>query len=219
MNKEYFQTLQNQESYGKKNQIFLKKRVLKTFLKLINVFLNKDVQKNSFILDLGTADGTFVEVVENNGFKSLGLDINEINLETDKIDLENETCDVITANSLIEHIKNPDNLMKESKRLLKKDGVLILVTPDWAQNFKNFYDDPTHVKPYTKKSLEFLLKSYGFENVKIVPWLVCKPTWMWKNPFNFLLARLIPFRGNSGRLIPGFLKGKSKTLLAICSKS
>ena len=38
MNKEYFQTLQNQESYGKKNQIFLKKRVLKTFLKLINVF-------------------------------------------------------------------------------------------------------------------------------------------------------------------------------------
>ena len=153
----HFQTLQNQESYGKKNQIFLKKRVLKTFLKLINVFLNKDVQKNSFILDLGTADGTFVEVVENNGFKSLGLDINEINLETDKIDLENETCDVITANSLIEHIKNPDNLMKESKRLLKKDGVLILVTPDWAQNFKNFYDDPTHVKPYTKKSLEFLL--------------------------------------------------------------
>lgn len=219
MNKEYFQTLQNQEPYEKKNQIYLKKRVLKTFLKLINVFFKKDIEKNSFILDLGTADGTFVEVAKNCGFRSLGLDINEINLESDKIDLENETCDIITANSLIEHIKNPENLMKESKRLLKKNGILILVTPDWSQNFTNFYDDPTHVKPYTKKSLAFLLESFGFKNIKVVPWLVCKPVWMWKVPFSFLLARLIPFRGTASALIPGFLKGKSKTLLAICSKS
>jgi len=219
MSKEYFQTLQNQDSYEKKNQIYLKKRVLQTFLNLIKAFFNKDVKKDSFILDLGTADGTFVEVAENYGFKSLGLDINKINLETDKIDLENETCDIITANSLIEHIKNPENLLKESKRLLKKNGFLILVTPDWAQNFENFYDDPTHVKPYTKKSLAFLLESYGFKNITIVPWLVCKPTWMWKVPFKFLLTRLIPFRGDSSSLIPGFLKGKSKTLLAICSTS
>ena len=144
-------------------------------------------------MDLGTADGTFVEVAKKL-CRSLGLDINEINLESDKIDLENETCDIITANSLIEHIKNPENLMKESKRLLKKNGILILVTPDWSQNFTNFYDDPTHVKPYTKKSLAFLLESFGFKNIKVVPWLVCKPVWMWKVPFSFLLARLIPFK-------------------------
>ena len=219
MSKEYFQTLQNQDSYEKKNQTYLKKRVLQTFLNLVNAFSNTDIKKESFILDLGTADGTFVEVAKNNGFKSLGLDINKVDLEKDKIDLKNETCDMITGNSLIEHIKDPENLLKESKRLLKKNGVLILVTPDWAQNFTNFYDDPTHVKPYTKKSLAFLLNSYGFKNIKIVPWLVCKPIWMWKTPFNFLLARLIPFRGSSSSLIPEFLKGKSKTLLAICSKS
>ena len=112
MSKEYFQTLQNQDSYEKKNQTYLKKRVLQTFLNLVNAFSNTDIKKESFILDLGTADGTFVEVAKNNGFKSLGLDINKVDLEKDKIDLKNETCDMITGNSLIEHIKNPENLLK-----------------------------------------------------------------------------------------------------------
>ena len=120
MSKEYFQSLQNQDSYEKKNQTYLKKRVLQTFLNLVNAFSNTDIKKESFILDLGTADGTFVEVAKNNGFKSLGLDINKVDLEKDKIDLKNETCDMITGNSLIEHIKDPENLLKESKRLLKK---------------------------------------------------------------------------------------------------
>ena len=167
---------------------------------------------------MGTADGSFVQVAKDYGFKSLGLDINDVNLESDKIDLQSESCDIITANSIIEHINNPKNLLTESMRLLKKNGVLIIVTPDWSQNYKYFYDDTTHVKPYTKKSLGFLLESYGFKNIKIVPWLVCKPAWMWKAPFNFLLARLIPFRGDASSYIPSFLKGKSKSLLAICSK-
>ena len=219
MSKEYFQTLQNQQTYEKKNQIYLKTRVLKTFLKLINTFFNKDIKKNSFVLDLGTADGSFVEVAKSYGFESLGLDINKVNFETEKIDLKSESCDIITGNSLIEHINNPDNLLSESKRLLKEDGILILVTPDWSQNYKIFYDDPTHVRPYTKKSLKFLLESYGFKNIYIVPWLVCKPAWMWRIPFSFFLAKLIPFRGGGNNFIPDFLKGKSKTLLAICSKN
>ena len=94
----------------------------------------------------------------------------------------------------------------------------ILITPDWKLNIDNFFDDPTHVRPYTKESLEFLLDSHGFKNIKIVPWLVCKPTWLWKIPFSFLIARLLPFTGSRNPLIPNFLKGKSKTLLVVCTK-
>ncbi len=219
MSKEYFTSLQKQEIYSKKNQLFLKKRVLSTFLNLIEVFFNKKLEKDQFILDLGSADGTFVDVAKSSGFRALGLDINQLNLETDKISLKNNSCDLITANSLIEHISNPENFLQECKRTLKDNGILIIVTPDWSLNVKNFYDDPTHIRPYTKKSLSFLLKSHGFKNVQVVPWLVCKPKWMWKIPLNFLLARLIPFRGDAGKYVPGFLKGKSKTLLAICSKN
>ena len=54
---------------------------------------------------------------------------------------------------------------------------------------KNFYD-PTHIKPYTTTSINFLLESFKFKNIKIVPWLVCKPSWMWKIPFSFELIKL-----------------------------
>ena len=100
--------------------------------------------------------------------------------------------------------------MQECKRTLKDNGILIIVTPDWSLNVKNFYDDPTHIRPYTKKSLSFLLKSHGFKNVQVVPWLVCKPKWMWKIPFSFLLARLIPFRGDGVNTCQVFSKENQK---------
>ena len=66
------------------------------------------------------------------------------------------------------------NFLTESFRVLKKDGFLILVTPDWEYNFKNFYNDPTHIRPYTQKSLKFFTKSFGYDQIKIVPskWFV-----------------------------------------------
>ena len=82
---------------------------------------------------------------------------------------------------------------------------------------KIFYDDPTHVRPYTKESLEFLLDSYGFKKVKsFLGWY--KTSWMWKIPFSFVIGRLLPFTGSRNPLIPSFLKGKTKSLLVICTK-
>ena len=218
MSKEYFSALQKNEEYINENQLYLKKRVLITIQNLIKTFFNKNIKKGEFILDLGTADGTFVKVAKENGFQSLGLDIDQVNLENQSIDIKTETCDMVVANSLIEHIQNPTNFLREVKRVLKKNAFFILITPDWKLNIDNFFDDPTHVRPYTKVSLEFLLDSHGFKNIKIVPWLVCKPTWLWKIPFSFLVARLLPFTGSRNPLIPNFLKGKSKTLLVVCTK-
>ena len=218
MSKEHYRALQKREDYKKDNQLYLKNRVLLTFKSLIKTFFNREIENGQFLLDLGTADGALVQIAKNEGLQSLGLDINQVNFETDKIKLGDESCDIISAISLIEHIQNPGNLLNETRRLLKRNGFFILVTPDWSYSMKNFFDDPTHVRPYTKKSLEFLLHSHGFKNIKIVPWLVCKPVWMWKIPFSFLIARLIPFRGSKNPWIPSFLKGKSKILLAISTK-
>lgn len=217
MNKQYFKGLQKTNKYNWENQLFLKKRVLKTFRNLVKTFFNKEIHSDQFLLDLGSSGGALVQVAKDEGLKSLGLDVDQINLEKDKIDLNDKTCDIISAVSLIEHLQNPENLLSEVKRLLKSNGFFIIVTPDWSFNMKHFFDDPTHVHPYTKKSLNFLLKSNGFKNIKIVPWLVCKPSWMWKIPFSFFVARFMPFRGNN-EWAPEMLKGRSKTLLAICTR-
>ena len=221
MSKEYLSGLKIRKDYQEDNQIFLKKRVYITFNNLLKTFFNKQFSKDEKLIDLGAANGAFVKVANQNGLISVGLDIDELNFETDKIKLDSNKYDYVTAISLIEHLHNPKNLLNEILRILKPGGFFILVTPNWSYSYKNFYDDPTHVQPYTKKSLNFLLKIHGFSNIKIVPWLVCKPLWMWKIPFSFLLARLIPFGGvkdNKNYLIPSFLKGKSKTLLAVCKK-
>ena len=218
MKKFYFSALFNKDIFYKGDQMFLKRRVFLTFQNLIKTFYKQDIKSFSKVLDLGAGDNSFIKVVKENGIDGYGLDIDDINLENEKINFDDDYFDLITGISLIEHIVDPSNFLKESLRVLRKNGFLILVTPDWKHNVKDFFDDPTHVKPYTKNSLEFLLKSFGFDQIKIVPWLVCKPSWMWKIPFSFELAKIIPFRGSRNKLIPEFLKGNSKSILIICQK-
>jgi len=218
MSKEYFIALKRTDKYEEKKQIFLKTRVFKTINSLIKTFFDKNLESNQFLLDLGSSDNSLVKVAQNYGMKAKGLDIVDLDLEKDKINLPDDSCDVVTAISLIEHIHKPENFLKEVKRVLKSTGYFIIVTPDWSSNMKFFYDDPTHLRPYSKKSLKFLLELSGFKNINVVPWLVCKPTWMWKIPLKFFFARLIPFRGDTYDWVPNILKGRSKTLLSICTK-
>ena len=218
MSKEYLENLIKRNDYEKENQNYLKMRVLKTFENLIKTFFNRNIYDLKNSLDLGSADGSFVKVLKEKGFNALGLDIKDLNFENDKFTQKDDTFDLITAISVIEHLSNPNNFLTEVKRVLKKDGFFILVTPNWKYDMKNFYNDPTHIKPYTTTSINFLLESFKFKNIKIVPWLVCKPSWMWKIPFSFELAKIIPFRGSRNKLIPEFLKGNSKSILIICQK-
>ena len=46
--------------------------------------------------------------------------------------------------------------------ILKKDGYLIITTPNFKYSYKIFYDDPTHVHPYTPKSLVKILEMNNF---------------------------------------------------------
>ena len=218
MSKEYLENLIKRNDYQKENQDYLKKRVLKTFHNLINTFFKKNIYEFKNSLDLGSADGSFVKILKENGLNAQGLDVKDINFENDKFDFEDNTFDLVTAISVIEHLSSPNNFLNEVKRVLKKNSFFILVTPNWKFDMKDFFDDPTHIKPYTKKSINFLLESFNFKNIKIVPWIVCKPSWMWKIPFSFELARIIPFRGSRNKFIPEFLKGKSKSILIICQK-
>ena len=191
MSKEYFEALKKTDKYSEDNQIFLKKRVFKTINSLISTFFNETFKNDQFLLDLGSSDNTLVNVALKHGMKAKGLDIVDLDLEKDKINLPDNSCDIVTAISLIEHIHQPKNFLSEVKRVLKKNKYFVMVTPDWSSNMKNFFDDPTHLHPYTRKSLKFLLESNGFKNIKVLPWLVCKPAWMWKVPFSFFLAKII----------------------------
>jgi 2-polyprenyl-3-methyl-5-hydroxy-6-metoxy-1,4-benzoquinol methylase len=52
---------------------------------------------------------------------------------------------------VIEHVYNYKMFMEECIRVLKKGGLLVIGTMNFSNKHyrKCFYDEPTHVKPYT----------------------------------------------------------------------
>ena len=61
------------------------------------------------------------------------------------IDLPDNSFDIIFSKSVIEHFRNPLDLLEEMKRVLKPNGTFICMTPDWESQYRNFYNDCTHL--------------------------------------------------------------------------
>ena len=71
------------------------------------------------------------------------------NFEKDRYPFENERFDIVFSKSVIEHIQNTDHFLGEAKRLLKPEGKIVIMCPAWESQAKHFYDDYTHIKPFT----------------------------------------------------------------------
>ena len=169
-------------------------------------------------LDLGCGDQHLRKSVEDRNMNYLGLDITDVNFEFDKLPFENNSIDIIVSLAVIEHIENPDNFLSEIFRVLKPGGIVYISTPNWYYSYKEFYNDPTHVKPYNPATLVRILLMYGFNNPKAYPGLRCKPKWYYLGKYRFFKANyLIPFRGET-KYVPSFLKGRSTSIFAIASK-
>lgn len=96
------------------------------------------------ILDVGCATGVFLAMARNRGWKPYGVDISEYatNYAREKFGIKVEAkelpeanfparyFDVITLWDTIEHLPNPRQTLKESFRVLKKDGLIFILTID-----------------------------------------------------------------------------------------
>ncbi len=135
--------------------------------KLIKYLSNRlKLQPNTKLLDVGCGDGTFTKTFKESGIDSIGIDINEYDADIDNLPYKDNMFDVIFCKSVIEHISNYKLFLNECKRVLKQDGKLIILTPNWESQWKIFYEDPTHIHPYSKKSLYDLLLMFEFGEVE-----------------------------------------------------
>lgn len=129
--------------------------------------LNKcNISKSMDILDYGCGPGDFLINAKELGFQAQGIDsslrsvkiarsrgLEIIHGDIDSIVFEKKTYDVIILQSVIEHINNPEKLLIKLKDKLKNNGVFIISAPTPGPHF---YDDPTHIRPYTAKSLKII---------------------------------------------------------------
>tara|TARA_A100001388_G_scaffold263893_1_gene234711 strand:- start:157 stop:768 length:612 start_codon:yes stop_codon:yes gene_type:complete len=170
------------KNHAKENEksLYLNKRLFSTYNKIILKKLNRKLEGVN--IDLGSGDKGFSNYLKSININSFPYDYPDFDIEKDPLKHKDDSVDFITMNAVIEHIKNPDNIFKEIYRVLKVDGLVFVNTPNWQIDYKNFYNDPTHIKPYTPKSLKITFELYNLNVVFIEPGLVGKSWFWWELP-------------------------------------
>ncbi|MEM3774063.1 MAG: class I SAM-dependent methyltransferase [Candidatus Bathyarchaeia archaeon] len=85
---------------------------------------------------------------------------NFVRASAEKLPFREGVFDEVYMIHVIEHLNNPLNALKEIFKVLKKNGKLILVTPNIYS--KSSYTDPTHKWHFDARSLKECFKASGF---------------------------------------------------------
>lgn len=198
------------------NRQNLSKREIETIQILEKVTGENFYSSSKSILDLGCGDKFLKPIIESHSKKYTGLDIEDIDFDASRFLFDIENIDLFLAYSLIEHLSNPSYLLEAVKSCVSSNAKYFLVEcPNWKYSFKDFYNDPTHIKPYTPESLSNLFESFGFQTVGLFPNLRCKPTYFYKSKYRFEIAARLPFLGSSSPFIPDLFKGRARGIFGI----
>jgi ubiquinone/menaquinone biosynthesis C-methylase UbiE len=140
---------------------------------------------NKTVLDIACGEGYGSNLLAENAEVVIGVDIDQLTIDAARskytkqnlkfqsgsvteIPLPNNFFDVAISFETIEHTDQHGEMLREIKRVLKKDGILIISTPDkdYFAQF-NTYNNPFHKKELDKKDFSELLHLY-FKNVKFL---------------------------------------------------
>jgi SAM-dependent methyltransferase len=165
--------------YGDRN-LYFNTRLFNTYNRISKLTTGKCL--SGINIDLGCGDSGFSRVCNMVGIKSQGIDYPEVDFEKDDIPFKTNSVDFITMNGVIEHLSDASHILSEIKRVLKVGGLLYINTPNFQRDYLNFYNDPTHIKPYTPTSIRTILELAGFKVLFLEPALICKNNLYWKLP-------------------------------------
>jgi SAM-dependent methyltransferase len=79
---------------------------------------------------------------------------------------------------LFEHLEDPAKAIAEIGRVLRPDGYACLIVPSPRTLGTTFYDDYTHIRPFTRASLLHLAKAGEFRRAEVSPLFLTKGSGM-----------------------------------------
>jgi SAM-dependent methyltransferase len=140
--------------------------------------------KGKTVLDIASGEGYGSHLLSEQATHVTGVDIDEQSIlqasekyvrdnlvfkkgAASAIPLPEASVDVVVSFETIEHHDLQEEMMQEIKRVLKKDGLLIISTPDKKQ-YSDIpgYKNPFHVKELYEEEFRSLLKKY-FSRVQL----------------------------------------------------
>ena len=156
------------------------KKTYLDYLDVIGKYVGKESQISMF--EVGCATGFFMDLARQRGWETEGIDISEYaikkalakGLVATAAVLESyqsaKKFDVVVMHDLIEHVKDPVDVINRSKSLLAENGLLLFTTPDagslWARIWNKHWHafvPPQHLFYFSAKNLGSILEKNGFK--------------------------------------------------------
>ena len=146
------------------------------------------------LVDVGCGRGEYLTSFAKRGFNVIGIDkahsarrmaaglrVEIANVERDRLPVPDGSVDYVYSKSLIEHLHEPDGMLAECLRILKPGGRAVIMTPSWRHQRRVFYEDYTHVSPFTINGLTDAMTLAGFSDVSVR--LFWQLPSLWKYPW------------------------------------
>ncbi|MCI5157276.1 MAG: class I SAM-dependent methyltransferase [Candidatus Electrothrix sp. AUS1_2] len=138
--------------------------------------------KQARVLDVGAGTGGFLQIMEqaNQCIETFGIDIGTppnfmskgifIRGDIFHLPFQDNSFDLITCSHVIEHLSDSFHAVAELKRICKPNGYIYVETPSHRSILMpigvNFWDDPTHIRPYSRISLRKLFETQNLDIIK-----------------------------------------------------
>jgi methionine biosynthesis protein MetW len=137
--------------------------------------------KGGRLLDVGCGDGNFLSLMSKLGWSVCGIEPDPVGVQSavnrgldvrsgslENAVFEDDSFDAITLNHVIEHVPDPKAVLSECRRIVKRDGQIVVVTPNadslLHRKFGRHYlhlDPPRHLQIFTSASLNSLCQQSG----------------------------------------------------------
>lgn len=169
---------------------------LKTFRRRLNLVAQHVPSGPLRVLDVGCAAGYFLRVMRDEGHDVRGIELSPDiggyavehlgsesihigyidDLDPNRSGFEFESFDLVTMWDVVEHVPDPQGLLRRARRFLKPKGVLILETQNVGSRFAGMlgrrwqhYKHEEHLYHFDPSTVERLLRETGFEPVHNTP--------------------------------------------------
>lgn len=144
------------------------------YKKIDDFFFNNTTLFNGVLYDFGCGDKPYESFLKKYVSNYIGLDWGNslYNSKADilvdlnkKLPIESEVADCILSVSVIEHLANPNMMLEEAYRTLKKGGRIVLQVPfQWK-----IHEAPYDYQRFTSYGLKNIFENAGFKSIKIYP--------------------------------------------------